>query len=35
MNENSFDWKPYLFFAAICVGLGLTAVAGAKLLQFI
>jgi len=35
MNENVFDWKPYLFFAVICLGLGLTMIAGAKMMKFI
>jgi hypothetical protein len=35
MDENVFDWKLYLFFAVIFLGLGLTVIAGAKMMKFI
>ncbi len=35
MDGNVFNWKPYLFFAVICFGLGLTIIAGAKMMNFI
>jgi hypothetical protein len=35
MGNHVFEWKPYLLFGAIFLGLGLTVVAGAKIFGFI
>jgi hypothetical protein len=35
MDQNVFNWKPYLIFASICGGFGLTLIAGAKLFGLI